>query len=61
MYNRFNSAQKQGLALKSYIPGIDSWIFPSRCYPPPHENLANELNEWIEKHPDIIHYSNIPD
>ena len=44
MYNRFNSAQKQGLALKSYIPGIDSWIFPNRCYPPPHENLANELN-----------------
>ena len=30
MYNKFNCSQKQRLVLKSYLPGINTSIFPKR-------------------------------
>ena len=32
MYNRVNRSQKQSLMLKSYLPGINTFIFPNRYY-----------------------------
>ena len=32
IYIRVHRAQKHCLVLKSYIPGINSWIVPRRCY-----------------------------
>ena len=62
IYNRVNCAQKQRLALKSYIPGINSLVYTKRHY----DNYftvkpVNELHEWIEKHPHVIQSPNISD
>ena len=60
MYNRVHSAQNQRLMLKSFIPAINTSIFPKKH----HENifsgkLTNELYAWIEDHPHGIHTPNV--
>ena len=46
IYNRVNCAQKQRLALKSYIPGINLLVYPRINYDIIFdEKLVNELHE----------------
>ena len=60
MYNKVNCAQNQCIMLKSYIPGVDSWIGAKRCYNNSfYGNLVNELHNWIENHHSVIQYPNI--
>ena len=54
MYNRVNCT-KIRIVLKSYIPGINSFIVLKRHYYIfSSENTVNELRYWIEKHPHVI-------
>ena len=59
MYNRVHRVQNKGLTLKSYIPAINTSIFPKK-----HdkniftEKLINELNAWTENKPHVIHSLN---
>ena len=59
MYNRFNHAKKS-LTLKSYLPGINTLIFPKRYDRNIFsEKLINELHAWIENHLHVINYPNV--
>ena len=60
MYNRVNHAQKPHLLLKSYLPGINTLIFPKRYDRNIFsEKLINELHAWIENHLHVINYPNV--
>ena len=61
MYNRVHSAQKQLLVLKSYLPGIYSFIGPKRHYYNFCETILNESHEWIDKQPNVIKSPNVSD
>ena len=62
MYNRFHRAQNQLLVLKSFIPAINTTIFPKKQYENIFsEKLINELYACIENHPHVIHSPNIKD
>ena len=55
MYNKVNRVQKQRLMLNSYLPGINTSIFPKRHYNSIfYEKLVNELHAWIESLPHVI-------
>ena len=48
--------------LNSYLPGMNTSIFPKRHY----ENifskqLVNELHDWIQNNPHVIHSTNVSD
>ena len=46
--------------LKSYIPGIDSLIYPKSHYGNLFVGkLVNGLHDWIEKHPIVIQSTNV--
>ena len=50
------------LMLKSYLPGINTSIFPKRHYNNIlNEKLVNELHDYIEKDPHIIQSPNVSD
>ena len=62
MYNRVHSDQNKRLMLKSFIPAINTSIFPKKY----HENifsekLINEFRAWIKNHPLVIHFPNVKD
>ena len=61
MYYIFHYAQEQCHTIKPYIPGIYSWVGPKRYYNIFSENIVNELNYWIEKHPHRIQSPNLSD
>ena len=55
MYNRVNCTKKQHLMLKSYPPGINTWVFLNRYYNNILDGkLVNELHDLTEKHPQVI-------
>ena len=57
MYNIVNRAKKQRLMLNS-----NTSIFPKRYYEKIFsEKLVNELHDWIENHPNIVHSHNVSD
>ena len=50
MYNRVYCDQNRRLILKSYIPAINTSIFPKKHYKNIFsEKLINELHNWIVK------------
>ena len=62
MYNIFHRAQNQRLMLKSFIPAINTSIFPNKHY----ENIfsekhINELHACIKNHPPVINSTNVKD
>ena len=62
MYNRVHCDQKQRLMLKSFIPAINTSIFPKKHYENIFsEKLINELHAWVENFPDVIHPTNLKD
>ena len=53
---------KKLLALNSYLPGINTSIFPKISYDNIFsEKLVYELHAWIENHPYAIHSPNVSD
>ena len=61
MYNRVPCAQKQRLVLKSYITGVYSLIGQRDIITIFYEKIVNELIYWMDKHPHVIQYSNVPE
>ena len=62
IYNNINCNKKKCLMLKSYLPGINTSIFPKIHY----ENIlsgkiVNKLHAWIENHPHVVNYHNVSD
>ena len=60
MHNIINIALKQLLGSESYLPGINTSIYPKKH----HDNSfdkkqVNELYDWTEKHPRVIQYPNL--
>ena len=59
MYNIFHSDLNKHPMVKSYIPGINTSIFPKKNYENTfYEKLVNELHSYIEKQPHVIHSPN---
>ena len=60
MYNRVHHSQNKRFTLNSFIPAINTSIFPKKYDENIFSgNLINELHSWIENHPHIIHYPNV--
>ena len=60
IYSIVSCAKKQRLMLKSYLPGINTLVFPKIHYENiVSEKLVNELHAWIENHPHLIHPPNV--
>ena len=56
MYNRVICTQNKRLTLKSFIPAINTSIFPKKNYEDIFSGkLINELHAWIENQPQGIH------
>ena len=62
MYNIVHCSQNKYPVLKSYIPGINTYILPKKHYENIFsEKLINELHAWIENHPHVILSTNAKD
>ena len=62
IYNRFNHDKKQRLVLNSYLPGINTSIFPKRHHDNTFsEKLVYELHACRENHPHVMHPPNESD